>query len=139
MREVYQQFSQLVIDIGKELGLSVKGQSVLSSSDRDTSQIAALIVDTCEELISRYPWRSSIGTNPPYMSGNGEPKYILELDDDIPLFDSRVLKSGAKWRYLNAKGLAYAEVFRTYETRINSFAFDRTKDKVVNENATSAS
>lgn len=137
MREIYQQFAQIVADVGKELGLTVKNQNVLGSSDRDTSQIAALVVDTCEELVTRYPWRASTGTNPPYVSGDKDPKYVLELDDDIPLFDARVIKSGAKWRYLNSKGLAYAEIFRIYETRINAFAAARVRDKVVNENVAS--
>ena len=65
---------------------------------------------------------------------NGGFKYKLENDSDTPLIDSRTLKLGTRWRWLHNKGLTYNEDFRTYQLRINSFAYDKNKTRDIDMN-----
>lgn len=135
MRQIYEEFKQIVKDIGGELGIAVKALDVLGSTDQDTKQIALLIVETCDDMLCRFPWRRTIGTNPWVAYSDGSFGYKLTADDNVILIDSRVLKLGAKWRYLNTKGLKYGEVFQSCQIRIQAFSFDQNKDNVVNDNA----
>ena len=134
MKEEYQQFSQIVYTIGVELGLSLAAQQVISSTDKDTRQIASLIIATSRDLLTRFPWRRSIGDDPWVMTDTGDYNYVLENDTDTPMFDARTLIEGGKWRYLSGKGLTYGEVFRAYEKRINDFAYFYNGDSVVDTN-----
>ena len=131
MKEIFHTFSDIVQTIGTELGIVVAGQDILSSSDKDTKQFGTLVIATCQDLLSRFPWRLTIGDNPWVMSTDGNYKFKLELDTDTPLLDSRLIIEGTKWRYLNSKGYTYSEQFRFYEKRINDFAFLHHGNNVV--------
>jgi hypothetical protein len=39
-------------------------------------------------------------------------------DDDLGILDERLITLGVMWRFLRAKGLDYAEAFRTYEMQV---------------------
>lgn len=134
MKEVFKPFGTLVEDVGIELGITVKGQNILSSTDKDTLQIGRQIIETCQDVLNRFPWRVKIGDDPWVLKEDGSYAFALTDDTDTPLFDSRVLTDGAKWRYLNAKGLTYSEPFRFYEKRIYDFAFNFNGDRVVDTN-----
>lgn len=138
MREKFEQLSAIVIDVGKELGLNVRSQDVLGSNDRDTIQIAKLIIDTADEMLTRFPWRRTIGTNPWIKYIDGTFGYDLKADTDLILMDARTMKAGTKWRYLNTKGLTYDEQFRVYENRIQNFAFDKNTGDTVDTNVPAA-
>lgn len=123
MREVFQQFAELVTNVGVEVGVSVRTQNVIASTDKDARQIANNIIATCEDLLHRFPWRRKIGDDPWVLKEDGSYTYVLHDDSDQPMFDARLIIQGAKWRYLYGKGLTYGEAFRDYERRINEFAF----------------
>lgn len=135
MREVFASLSAIVNEVGIELGLTLTTISVMTSPDRDTRQIAYLVKETCEDLLTRKPWKKIIGTNPWVLKTDGTYTFELVADTDTPQFDSRVIKLGAKWRYLNSKGFTYDEIFRGYEKRIYDFAFDYNSGEMVNTNA----
>jgi len=137
MREVYESLSLIVSNVGVELGLTLTPISVMTSPDRDTRQVAALIIETCQDLLTRKPWKKIIGTNPWVLKANGMYSFDLVADNDVPQFDARIIKLGAKWRYLNSKGFTYDEIFRAYEKRIYDFAFDYNSGEMVNTNADS--
>jgi hypothetical protein len=137
MREAYEPLSTLVANVGIELGLTLNTLGVMTSVDKDARQIGYLVNETCQELLTRKPWKKILGTNPWVIKSDDTYSYDLVADSDIPLFDSRVLKLGAKWRFLNSKGLEYAEIFRAYEKRIYDFAYDYNAGEMVNTNADS--
>ena len=45
-------------------------------------------------------------------------KSSFTADTDVPRLDTALIELGAKWLYLKAKGLPYAEDFRLFETRL---------------------
>lgn len=134
MRETFENLVSIVEAVGIELGLTLNSLNVLTSVDKDTRQIGFLVGATCEELLTRSPWRNTVGTAPWVQKLDGTLDYVLKLDSDVPLFDSRVIKNGAKWRYLQSKGLTYDEVFRAFEKRIYDYAYDFNSDQTVNTN-----
>ena len=134
MRQVFANFADIVAAVGDELGLTISSTSVLGSTDRDTKQLAKLLFATAEDVITRFPWKNDVGTNPYIVSSTGGPQYQVSADTDQILIDSRILKQGTKWRYLHAKGLTYDEEFRAYEARIAAFAFDRNSGMDVDTN-----
>ena len=134
MKERYQNLQKIVVDTATEIGLSIVENNLLASTDNDAKQLAQFVVASCEELLTRYPWRSRIGDDPWVMNESGEYAEELSSDTDVPLIDSRLLKLGSRWRYLHAKGLTYDEDFRKYETRISSFAFDSNQARTFNLN-----
>ena len=131
MKEKYETLATIVVDTASEIGINVEAQNILSSSDQDTRQLSKFVVATCEELLTRFPWKRKLGDDPWVKDSNGDFKDSLEYDDDIPLIDSRLLKLGTRWRYLHSKGFNYAEDFRAYELRRSSFAYDFNKDRPV--------
>jgi len=138
LRQVYESLVTILTDVSKELGINAKTQNVLGSNDRDTIQLAKLIVESADDMLLRLPWRATIGTNPWVKKEDGSFVYQVTADTDTILIDARVLKLGTKWRYLNAKGLTYAEIFRSCEVRINAFAFNLNRGNVVDENVSRA-
>jgi len=139
MREVFQQFAELVTNVGVEVGVSVRTQNVIASTDKDARQIANNIISTCDDLLLRFPWRRKIGDDPWVLKDDGSYVYQLQDDTDKPMFDARLIILGAKWRYLYGKGFTYGESFRDYERRINEFAyFFNGTDNVVDTNVPAA-
>jgi hypothetical protein len=134
----YDTVQNIVSGVGAELGLSLRLQNVLGSTDADSRQISSFLVETMEELLTRYPFRRTLGANPVVVGEDDIPKRLPTADTDKILIDSRLLKLGAKWRYLKAKGFTYEEEFRAYENRIAAFAYARTIGKTVNLNVSAA-
>lgn len=59
-------------------------------------------------------------------SGNGQAEFTA--DDDEPLLDSGILLAGVKWRWLEAKGLAFDQKFQNYSRLVaDAKARDGTK------------
>lgn len=48
-------------------------------------------------------------------SAAGEDQTAFQADDDETYLDERLIRLGVKWRFLQAKGLDYAEAMQTYE------------------------
>lgn len=134
MKASYKNFSDIVTTTGDELGLDLKAQGVASSSDRSTRQVATFVNRTLKDLLSRFPWSVDIGTNPPVLKTDGTFAFEAVLDDDIILIDYSALTEGARWRFLQAKGLAYDEEFRAYEKIILDWAYTRNRGQDVNTN-----
>lgn len=134
MIETYETFQTIVQDTAEEIGLTIIQNNVLTSTDTDATQLARFTIATCEELLTKFPWRHYIGNDPWVQTVDGTYKYDLVADTDTPQMDSRLIKLGARWRYLNGKGLSYAEDFRSYQLRISSFAFDKNRQMDVNMN-----
>ena len=137
MREVFESLTTLVDSVGVELGLTLRTLGVMTSTDKDTKQIGYLVKETCQDLLTRKPWKKIIGTNPWVVKVDGSLAYDLVADTDVPQFDSRVIKLGAKWRFLQSKGFTYDEVFRAYEKRIYDYAYDYNAGEMVDTNADS--
>jgi hypothetical protein len=135
MREIYESLITIVDSVGIELGLTLTAVGVMTSSDKDTKQIGFLVSETCQDLLTRKPWKKIIGTSPWVVTLGGDLTYTLLDDSDTPQFDSRIIKLGAKWRYLQSKGLTYDEIFRAYEKRIYDFAYDYNSGEMVDTNA----
>lgn len=138
MREVYEPLNSIVDKVGVELGLTLNTLGIMTSPDKDSRQIGFLVRETCQDLLTRKPWKKIIGTNPWVRRNDGSMSFDLVADTDVPMFDSRVISLGAKWRFLNTKGFTYDEVFRSYEKRIYDFAFDYNAGEIVNTNAATA-
>jgi hypothetical protein len=62
------------------------------------------------EYISKY-WCTDV-------DGTAPTQLRWEVDDDIGILPEEVMVDGLVWRYKKAKGLDYAEEFRTYEMRV---------------------
>jgi hypothetical protein len=135
MREVYEPLNTIVDTVGVELGLTLNLLGIMTSTDKDSRQIGFLVRETCQDLLTRKPWKKIIGTNPWVLRNDGSLAYDLVADTDQPLFDARVIKLGTKWRFLHTKGFTYDEVFRAYEKRIYDFAYDFNSGETVDTNA----
>jgi hypothetical protein len=135
MREVFESLNTIVDNVGVELGLTLNVLGIMASADKDTKQIGYLVNETCQDLLTRKPWKKIIGTSPWVVKADGSLAYKLTEDLDVPQFDSRVIKLGAKWRFLQSKGFTYDEIFRAYEKRIYDYAYDYNSGEMVDTNA----
>lgn len=61
------------------------------------------------EYVSKY-WATTA-------SGTTATLSAWAADDNVPLLDDELITDGVVWRFLQRKGLDYAEAFRTYETQ----------------------
>ena len=134
MKNSFNALSKIITDVSRELGINVDITNVVTSNDTDTQQLLALLTDGSEEILDSYPWTDMIGDDPWIMHSNGEYGTEFTADDDIPLIDARLLKLAARWRWLHAKGLTYAEDFRSFEIRKSRVAFHLKKGHTVNTN-----
>lgn len=134
MMQTYENVSKLVTDAAAELGIDIVQGNVMTSADKDARQLALFLKGTCDECLTMFPWRAYIGHDPWVQTANGEYKYTLDADTDTPMIDARVLMLGIRWRYLHSKGLTYNEDFRTYQMRINSFAYNHNRGRTIDTN-----
>ena len=135
MKYRFETVTSILSTVANELGITIETTNVMASTDNDTRQLAALLVDICEDLIDDYPWNGMIGDDPWVEASNGEFKDGITADDDKPCIDARLLKLGVRWRWLHAKGLTYNEDFRAYEIRKNRFGHKQNKHRKVDMNA----
>lgn len=134
MKEKYEMIQKIVQDAAGEIGLTTPGTIVFASADRDILQLLKFAQSTCDELLTRYPWRRFIGHDPWVKAGNGAYKDAITEDGDTPLIDARLIKMGVRWRYLHSKGLTYNEDFRSYMLRMSSIAFAYNQARDINMN-----
>ncbi len=52
------------------------------------------------------------------LSATSVPKASFTADDDTSYLDEELIGLGARWRFLRAKGLDYAEEMATYELQV---------------------
>lgn len=123
MRPDYETVAEIIKEVGTELGLSLQTSPVIGSADKDTRQLLSYLKETVEELVYRFPFNTTIGTNPYVVTDQGAAGYKIQNDTDTIVLDARLLKLGTRWRYLHGKGLTYDEDFRSYQIRIMDLAY----------------
>jgi hypothetical protein len=57
--------------------------------------------------------------SPRWIFSGGSRALRWAADTDVSLIDEKILTSGLEWRWLETKGLDYAEAFRRYEMRLS--------------------
>src|SRR5262245_44771338 len=95
---------------------------VFQSGDQDIVQMGALLNAVADEVLLEEPYRITLGDNVWVTDSNGNPKIFATQDTDLILFDARLAIDGIKYRFLQAKGLEYAEQLRDYTVRLNKLA-----------------
>ena len=115
--------SYLVSQASLEIGIAQKLVSqVFGSKDQDIVQMAYLLNAVADEVLLEEPYRVTLGDQIWVADRDGNPKLYPTVDDDVILFDSRLAINGLKYRFLQAKGLEFAEQLRDYTTRLNKLA-----------------
>jgi hypothetical protein len=116
--------SEVVSDASMEMGITQRPVTlVVGTSDGDIAQLAALLQNVADELLIDPPYREMLGDgNWLIDAGMQVRKARPTADDDVILFDGRVVVNGLKYRFLKAKGLEYGEEQRDFITRLNKIA-----------------
>jgi hypothetical protein len=107
---------------------------VIGSKDQDVAQMAALLNAVADEVLLDEPYRVQLGDHIWVTDVDGNPKFFPSADTDLVKFDSRLAIDGLKYRFLQAKGLEFAEQLRDYTTRLNKIA-GRVNGRVLDLNA----
>ena len=114
---------ELVTQASMEIGISQKVvDKVYGSPDQDIVQMGALISSVADEVLLEEPYRVTLGDGVWVEGQDGEPKMFPTVDTDMILFDARLAINGVKYRFLQAKGLEFAEQLRDYTVRLNKLA-----------------
>jgi hypothetical protein len=115
--------SYLVSQASLEIGITQKLVSqVFGSKDQDIVQMAYLLNAVADEVLLEEPYRVTLGDQIWVADRDCAPKLYPTVDDDVILFDARLAVNGLKYRFLQAKGLEFAEQLRDYTTRLNKLA-----------------
>jgi hypothetical protein len=115
--------SYLVSQSSLEIGITQKLVSqTFGSKDQDIVQMAYLLNAVADEVLLEEPYRVTLGDQIWVADRDGNPKLYPTVDDDVILFDARLAVNGLKYRFLQAKGLEFAEQLRDYTTRLNKLA-----------------
>ena len=116
--------SEAVSDASLEIGIVQSPVTlVVGTADQDIAQITALMQNVADELLLDPPYRDMLGDgNWLIDTGGVVRKSRPTADDDVILFDSRLMVNGLKYRFLKAKGLEYGEEQRDFITRLNKIA-----------------
>jgi hypothetical protein len=120
-----QQFTvrQLVNQSSMEIGIIQQPvNQIFSSRDQDVVQMASLLNAVADELLLEEPYKYTLGDGVWVEDSNGDPKLFPTQDEDRILFDARLAINGIKYRFLQAKGLEFAEQLRDYTVRLNKLA-----------------
>lgn len=80
--------------------------------ERDNDFLITPTPDAGDEIAYEYV------TNHWVEAANGDTKAGFTADTDKPLISGRLIILGTRWRFLSAKGLDYAEAFRTYQVEL---------------------
>ncbi len=80
--------------------------------ERDGSVLITPTPDAGDEIAYEYVTKNWA------LAANSDPKEEFTADTDTTLLSERLIALGVRWRFLSAKNLDYAEVFRTYETEL---------------------
>jgi hypothetical protein len=114
---------ELVSQASLEIGITQQPVSqVFGSSDQDVIQMAYLLNAVADEVLLEEPYRVTLGDNVWVSDLSGNPKIVPTVDTDYVLFDGRLAVNGLKYRFLQAKGLEFAEQLRDYTVRLNKLA-----------------
>lgn len=115
---------QAISDASLEMGITQRPvATVVNSADQDIVQLAALLLNVADELLLDAPYRDAFGDgNWLIDDGMVVRKSRPSQDNDIILFDPRLVVNGLKYRFLKAKGLEYGEEQRDFIYRLNKVA-----------------
>ena len=92
----------------------------VGSADQDVAQMVALLSAVADEVLDEQPYEDTLGDgNWIWIAATGQPGMQPTADEDRILFDGRLAVNGLKFRFLQAKGLEYAEPLRDFSTRLN--------------------
>jgi hypothetical protein len=114
---------QIVNQAALECGTTQVGVStVFGSADQDVVQMGALLSAVADELLLDEPYKHLLGDHVWVTDENGDPLIYPSQDTDIVLIDQRLMIDGLKYRFLQAKGLEFAEQLRDFTSRANKLA-----------------
>jgi hypothetical protein len=113
-----------VSDASLEIGIVQRPvTNIIGTADQDIAQMAALLQNVADELLIDPPYREQLGDgNWLIDSGMVVRKARPTSDNDVILFDARLVVDGLKYRFLKAKGLEYGEEQRDFIARLNKIA-----------------
>jgi hypothetical protein len=112
-----------VTDASLEIGIAQTAPTTaVGSLDQDIVQMVALLSAVADEVMLDEPYRVTLGDERWVMAADGSFKDRITADDDLIAFDGRLAVNGLKYRFLQAKGLEYAEQLRDFTTRLNKLA-----------------
>ena len=116
--------AQAVSDASMEIGITqIPITIVLGTGDQDVAQMGALLSAVADELLLDPPYRDELGDGNWLCSNDGNTfRDRPTSDDDLILFDPRLVIDGLKYRFLKAKALEYGEEQRDFITRQNKLA-----------------
>ena len=116
--------NQAVSDASMEIGIVQRPVNlVVGTVDQDIAQMAALLMNVADELLLDPPYRDALGDGNWLIDAAGVTrKDRPTADNDIILFDPRLVVSGLKYRFLKAKGFEYGEEQRDFVTRQHKIA-----------------
>src|SRR5262245_54800129 len=123
-----------VSQASQELGITRKPISTINAQDQDIAQMVALMSAVADELLLEEPFKSIYGDDVWCNDANGNPKTVPTADDDVILFDARLMIDGLKYRFNKAKGLEFGEEMRDFINRMNKIAV-RNLSKVIDLDA----
>jgi hypothetical protein len=114
---------QLVNQASLEIGISQRPiTKVVGSLDQDVVQMGALLNAVADEVLLEEPYKYTLGDDAWVTDDAGNPKLFATVDTDLITFDSRLAINGMKYRFLQAKGMEFAEQLRDFTVRMNKLA-----------------
>jgi hypothetical protein len=114
---------ELVTQASMEIGITQRTvDKVFGSGDQDVVQMGALINAVADEILLEEPYKYTLGDDVWVTDSLGQPKLFVTLDTDLIAFDARLAINGLKYRFLQAKGLEFAEQLRDFTSRLNKLA-----------------
>jgi hypothetical protein len=113
----------IVSQASLEIGITQRAvNQVFGSNDQDIVQMGALLNAVADEVLLEEPYRVQLGDQIWVTDYLGDPKLFPTVDTDLIAFDARLAINGLKYRFLQAKGLEFAEQLRDFTTRLNKLA-----------------
>lgn len=113
----------LVSQASLEIGITQQPVSrVFGSFDQDVVQMSYLLNAVADEVLLEEPYNRTLGDHIWIADIDGNPKIVPTVDTDMVLFDKRLAVNGLKYRFLQAKGLEFAEQLRDFTVRLNKVA-----------------
>lgn len=119
LMSIAQIVSQASLEIGISQGPVTK---VFGSKDQDIIQMGSLINAVADEVLLEDAYRFTLSEDTWVADAAGNPKLFPTQDTDLILFDARLAINGLKYRFLQAKGLEFAEQMREFVIRMNKLA-----------------
>lgn len=114
---------EVVNQAALECGTTQTGVStVFNSADQDIVQMGALLSAVADEVVLEEPYKYQLGDGCCFRDEDGVPLIYPSQDTDVVLIDHRLAINGLKYRFLQAKGLEFAEQLRDYTVRMNKLA-----------------